>query len=131
MSRPTVTRMQTMARIAHAWAVRCFGKEHVEDNQVRALRLVEEAVELAQAVGCKYSDIAEVCVVVYQNPPGIPYREVGGVMLTLAVFCENGIMEMEDEFERELLRVLDKEANDPGYFQERNLKKVQPSAKSA
>ena len=110
-----------MVRIAHAWAVRCFGSEHVGDPQVRALRLVEEAVELAQAVGAPQSKILDVVSAVYAKPAGEPFQEVGGVSMTLAIFCQSLGINPDRAFERELTRCLSKT---PEHFRAREQTKI-------
>ena len=43
--------LQYLISIANDWATRCFGDEQMRDPLTRAIRLVEEAAELAQSVG--------------------------------------------------------------------------------
>lgn len=113
--------MKPIFRIAHDWAVRCFGRAHVADNRVRALRLVEEAVETCQAVGVKPSDIYSVTTTVYDRPPGDIVQELGGVFMTAIVMCVQNDLDPEEVFARELMRVLRKS---PEHFAERNREKI-------
>jgi hypothetical protein len=119
------SRFQTMQTIAWEWAVRCFGKEHCFNSKVRALRLMEEAIEYAQAVECNHDDMRKVMEMVLERPPGLPHKEIGGIMMTMAVACRNSAIDPMLAFEIELLRVL---AIDPLVFAQRNKEKVQPSA---
>lgn len=68
------------------WAVRCFGADHVHQRRVRALRIVEEAVELAQACEVDAELVCSLVRNVYSRPKGDVYQELGGVVVTAAVF---------------------------------------------
>lgn len=120
-----MSQMKFMTEAAYDWAERCFGIVHVNDNRVRALRLLEEAAELAQAVGCRLEDVDAVTAMVYGRPvEKDPSKELGGIMVTAAVFAHRNSYDLEDVFAKELLRVLD---IDRTVFKQRNLEKVQPS----
>lgn len=64
------------------WAIRSFGNS-TTDLKERARRLLEEAVELAQAVGVEEHQSAEIVRYVYQRPAGQIEQEIAGVTLTL------------------------------------------------
>lgn len=108
-------------RVAWEWAVRCFGIDHCIDKRVRALRFLEEAVELAQAVGLEPEKIKTVVDVVYAKPVGDEFQELGGVMLTLAVLLEALGWNHDKAFENELCRVLELP---PEHFKKRNQEKL-------
>lgn len=109
-----------MQRIASEWATRCFGAAHTNDRPVRALRTLEEAVELAQVLGVP-EDKAVLCVkTVYSRPIGDAEQEIGGVLLTTAILCETLGLNLTDMLERELRRVLTKS---PEHFAKRNQEK--------
>lgn len=114
-----------MQYLAFDWALRCFGREHVFDDKVRALRCVEEVIELCQAVGVGQHDISRVMVKVYERPKGLMDQEVGGIMMTLMVFCERNGIDIEYQAFNELRRVL---GVDSEHFARRNEEKVKPSA---
>lgn len=116
---------RVMSDIAWDWAIRCFGTKHCYDTKIRALRLMEEAIEYAQAVECDPNDMRKVMDMVLERPSGIPHKEIGGIMMTLAVACHNSAIDPMSAFEIELIRVL---GIDPQVFAKRNLEKVQPSA---
>jgi NTP pyrophosphatase (non-canonical NTP hydrolase) len=107
--------------IALDWAVRSFGEDHVYNSQIRGLRLVEEAVELAQALGITKEKLIYLLDIVYQRKPGVPTQEMGGVMMTATVLCASWGFEAEDAFLQELRRVLDKPTEE---FTRRNDEKV-------
>jgi hypothetical protein len=107
--------------IATEWAIRCFGIEHVRTKRVRALRLIEEAIEYAQSVGTDAETIHKMVDTIYTQPAGDPIQELGGVMLTTLV-AANGLNVMAyDLLFTELRRVLDKS---PEHFAERNREKI-------
>lgn len=113
--------IKLLTRIAHDWAVRCFGIEHVTNLPVRALRTLEETAELAQALGLSREQ-AHLCIDrVYDRPAGDPNQEVGGVMVTLNVLCESMRVDSEALFEQEVRRILKKS---PDHFAKRNQVKI-------
>ena len=83
--------MSIFSRLACAWAVRSFGRDHVI-NVPSGLRIVEEAIELCQAVGVP-QDKVDLCTdTVYKRPPGDPLQEIGGILLTTNIMCASGTM---------------------------------------
>lgn len=118
------TALQSLTNIAFDWAIRCFGQEHVTNGTVRGLRHVEEAVELAQALGASKPDVIKVVNIVYDRPIGSVFGEVGGSLLTLVVLCESHGIDPEIALEHELKRVLGKPTK---HFSDRNAEKVNPS----
>jgi NTP pyrophosphatase (non-canonical NTP hydrolase) len=114
-------RMKGTYRIAYEWAVRCFGREHVHNRRMRALRLLEEAAELAQAVGVEKDKSQAVLDVVYSRPAGLPSQELGGVYMTAHILCAAFEKDPEEIFEAELNRVLAKPVE---HFTRRNQEKV-------
>ena len=73
---------------AHRWAVEAFGADAVHSPEERAIRLLEEAGELAQALGVTQETAWDTMSYVYTRPVGEVRQEVGGVMTTLAVLCQ-------------------------------------------
>lgn len=113
--------IRMLARIAHDWARRCFGAEHVTNIGIRALRALEECAEMAQAAGVPF-DKAALCIdTVYKKPVGELHQEIGGTLLTTVVLCEALEQDPEELLEREVRRVL---AKSPKHFAERNQSKI-------
>lgn len=108
-------------RIAHDWAVRSFGKDHVENIPVRSLRTVEESIELCQALGVSKELVHQCVDMVYGRPVGDPMQEAGGVLLTMAIMLRQLGLTIDEVLERELVRVLQKP---PKHFAERNQQKL-------
>lgn len=131
--------LQYLIQIARDWATRSFGVDQMIDPKTRALRLVEESIEFAQAVGVEAGYIAQVATNVYSREPGDPYQELGGVYVTAhlaastcaAVAMKNNGTDAPDAkwgpehiFVTELRRVLAKEARKSGTFAKRNAEKI-------
>lgn len=77
--------MAFLADLAWDWGVRAFGRQHMVDTRVRALRMLEEAIELGQACSLDKETVHLLVDKVFERPVGDPAQELGGVMLTLAV----------------------------------------------
>lgn len=97
-------RILTFQRRVFDWCRRAFGEERTVDPGMRGLRLLEEALELAQAVGVGQRQAQEVLAYVYNRKPGEPRQEVGGTMVTLAALCQVFGIDMREAAEDELLR---------------------------
>jgi hypothetical protein len=67
-------------------------------------RFLEEALELAQAIGCSSEDAHRLVDYVFSREVGQPELEVGGVMVTLAGLCSASGIDMNDAADRELER---------------------------
>ena len=122
--------LQYLISIANDWATRCFGDEQMRDPLTRAIRLVEEAAELAQSVGVERTAVWEVVSEVYNREPGKPFQEMGGVFMTAFLMaqtlgrrCPHVSYDPITVFVAELRRVLAK-SEDPTYFAKRNAEKI-------
>jgi len=113
------SRDRRQAEVA-AWVERVFGAESLATEE-RALRFVEEAVELAQATGLPAQRVRAVAEHVYARPAGEVAREVGGVGVTLVALCAVLGVSAEDEEAAEVARVF---AVDPEHMRERHERKV-------
>src|SRR4051812_24438197 len=115
-----MTLIGTMQTVVHQWAIRCFGRRHVEDHKVRALRTAEEVVELCQCLDVAKDTLHLLIDSVYSRPTGSLAQEIGGVMLTLGVLAEEYNYNIEECMENEMHRVLGKT---PEHFEKRNQEK--------
>lgn len=113
--------MSVLSRIAHDWAVRSFGSDHVVNNGIRALRTAEEAIELAQAYDVPKETMLKCVEMVYSKPKGEPLQELGGVFVTANILAESLRVESDTVFETELRRVL---AKPPKHWGDRNQAKL-------
>lgn len=91
-----------------AWAVDNFGWI-AKNRDERAVRLAEEAIEVAQAEGVPLDVVMTVAQRVYSRPVGDLKREIGGVAITLDALAENVGLSVTEEAEREFARVLSKD----------------------
>jgi len=116
-----------LIEVAHDWALRSFGQEQMTNEKTRALRLVEEAIELCQAVGVSENDVHQTLTKVYTGEPGDPVQELGGVFLTAFLMSKVMRVPAIEVFVKELRRVLGK---DPAIWAARNANKVNVTSPS-
>ena len=97
-------------REAMRWVRETFGDENAAPVE-RARRLLEEALELAQATGVSREDATKLAAHVYaKRPRATRRRKAGGVGVTLLAYCES-IRASADAAEcLELARILRKPA---------------------
>jgi hypothetical protein len=108
-------------KIVYDWAVACFGLAHVQDRTIRGMRLLEEALEFAQAVNVPMEKCREIADYVYSRPAGEPSQELGGVAVTMLAAASSIGVHAHDVVQAEVSRVL---AKSPEYFAARNQTKV-------
>lgn len=106
---------------ATAWAERCFGRAVVEDRQERATRILEEAIELAQAEGLGEELVARMTSRVYAKPPGDPRQELGGLGVCVLVYAEAVGVSADAVEAGEVAAIL---ARDPAWFRQRQNSKA-------
>jgi NTP pyrophosphatase (non-canonical NTP hydrolase) len=109
-----------LTRIVVDWGVRAFART-CANYRVRALRLAEEVVEMAQALDVPEEQLADLVRVVYARPRGEAFQEVGGVQVRLVVLCAALGIDPDEALEAEVRRVLSKS---PEHFAERNKQKI-------
>ena len=112
--------MSVLSRIAHDWCNRVFGAEHNVDIPTRGLRMVEEAIELCQALDVSPTQVHELVDIVYARKTGNPYQELGGVLMTTVILAEQMHLDYEVCLETEVRRVLNKLVE---HFVKRNAEK--------
>ena len=83
--------MSLQARIGN-WVLEVLGADGLHDAKERALRTVEEAIELAQACGVRREVLHRLVDYVLNRPVGDPAQEISGVLITVySVACALGI----------------------------------------
>ena len=118
--------MKNLLAIALDWGIRSFGEVQMHSPGTRSLRVVEEAIELAQACNVP-EETVKLCVrEVYGRPMGAVNQEVGGVLMTIYLFIAGcgrvyGDTDPKWYFVNELRRVL---AKPPKHFSDRNAAKI-------
>lgn len=114
--------LSVLTQIAWEWGERCFGEKHMEDEEARGERMVEEAIEVCQCLGISRKTTHRIVDMVYDKKVGEINRELGGLVLTTAVLCQTLSTDIETVYINEILRVLAKE---PAHFAKRNQEKIQ------
>lgn len=105
MGKNTVERKTSLQERVGQWVLKAFGSFIATNRQERALRVVEEAIELAQAEGLNYSYVERVARRVYSRPEGNPRAEAGGVGVTYLAYCEAFGEDHKKIIETELARI--------------------------
>ncbi len=86
------------------WMLACFGLDDTASVKQRAFRMLEEANELAQAVGVTAEEAHQLVDYVQSRPVGDPVQELGGVLLTVSGLATALNLDMEHAGEMELNR---------------------------
>lgn len=69
------------------WVMRRFGRKCLLDPKERAVRLLEEALELAQAEDIGLETVSATALYVYGRPKGERSQEAAGVAVCLLAYC--------------------------------------------
>ncbi len=83
----TKARLKSLEQRVAEWVSTRFGPEYLAHRGERAMRLLEEAVELAQAEGVNIGAARKLVEHVYARPAGEPSQEAAGVAVTLLAWC--------------------------------------------
>ena len=100
----------------YEWCVAAFGETNVKPAQ-RALRFLEEAIELTQACKVPKDFVDRLVTYVYGRPEGDLLQELGGAGITLLALAESLGVSAEEAEALELGRVLSKPLD---YYTRRN-----------
>lgn len=90
-----------------AWVRLAFGEKAMADRWERIARVVEEAIELAQAEGLDDEDVYRILKRVYNRPIGLGSQEVGGLMVTLLAWAESSSTDLTAVTLTEIERIED------------------------
>jgi len=91
------------------------------NRRERALRLIEEAIELGQTEGVTVEDVIRVSDRVFSRPVGNPEQAVGGVGVCLLAYCYAAAIDFETFTRREIERI---EHLDPNIVRAKHQAKV-------
>jgi NTP pyrophosphatase (non-canonical NTP hydrolase) len=105
----------------HAWCVAAFGDHDARSIPQRGLRLMEEAIETAQACGCDPAMLHRLIDHVYAKPVDELHKELGGLGVTLLGLAEAAGMSADEAERREIARVMGKPLS---HFAARNAAKT-------
>ena len=106
--------------VVHAWCIAAFGDDHAKSIEQRAVRLVEEAVEAAQAAGAQASMLHHLVDYVFSRPVGDLRQELGGVGVTLIALAAAAQLSADALEAEEVARILGKPL---AHFAQRNAAK--------
>lgn len=100
--------MNRLQRRTDAWLAACFPEQMPieQHREERGLRLVEEAVELGQAIGITREQAHRLVDYVFDRPVGEVRQEIGGVALTLSAVASVSNASVEECWHDELSRVM-------------------------
>jgi hypothetical protein len=87
------------------WVRRALGEAVLNDRQERALRFLEEAVELAQACGLPEAQASRLLARVYAKEPGGVKEEMAGSYFTLLMLARAHDVSIDWELLKEFRRV--------------------------
>jgi hypothetical protein len=88
-----------------AWVREVFTNKEAEDVQERALRMAEEALELAQACEVDAATLHRLVDYVFSRPVGKPEKEIAGTMVTVYALAAALGVDAQMMFENELVRI--------------------------
>ena len=106
------------------WIVKTFGLSNLTHRGERAMRIVEEAIEVAQAEGLPSTVVEAIVARVYSRPVGTRENEIAGLLLTVAAWQANtpSMIPAFGEAEKLLAHL---EGADPFLFRGKHLAKVE------
>lgn len=87
------------------WVTTRFGVAVALDRQERALRLLEESLELAQAEGVPLDKVASLACHVYDRPVGEPAQELAGVAVCVLAYAHAANADVLDLARQEVERI--------------------------
>lgn len=87
------------------WMCQCFPPSLSSNMTERGDRLLEEVLELLQAHGYDSARVPTLVNYVFGRPVGEPAQEIGGVMVTLAAYCNVAGLSMQADGQAELDRI--------------------------
>jgi hypothetical protein len=92
------------------WGIDAFGKDHMTSVEQRGLRMVEEAIEAAQAAGCDPAALHHLILYVYSKPVGDLRQEVGGTQVCLMALANAAGFSADQAEQQEIERVISQPA---------------------
>lgn len=96
------------SRLMNRWSRLVFRERYKDITpHIRALRLLEEVIELCQAEGATVEEIDIVKHQVLSKEKGDIYQELGGVLTTLSAYAATRNFNLEEAFFSEFERLMD------------------------
>ena len=97
--------MRSFQKDVARWMNACFGPVISNDKVERSDRFIEEALELVQTTGYSAERAHALVDYVFSRPVGEITQEVGGLLVTLAAFCNTNHVDMAEAGETEVDRI--------------------------
>jgi len=97
-------RLGNQSRVS-TWVRKVFSEKEATDVPERAIRMAEEALELAQACGVDAATLHRLVDYVMSRPVGKPAQEIAGTMVTVYALAGALGVDADSEFEVELVRI--------------------------
>lgn len=94
-----------MQKQVSKWVSTRFGNACLLDKKERAMRVLEEALELAQASGVNSMDVKVILNHVYARPVGEVAQEHAGVLVSLLASATANGLYLDLETESEIARI--------------------------
>jgi NTP pyrophosphatase (non-canonical NTP hydrolase) len=116
-----------IAKLVLHWAKTTFGNVAMDPIE-RALRMMEEAAEVAQGVGVPLDMLQRTVTRTYQRPVDDPKKEVGGLLVTVYALCARLEIDPQEALEIEVERILNK---DPQLWRDKHNIKVADGTSTA
>lgn len=101
---PQPAAFHTFQHRVAAWMPKVFDARTIESRLERGLRVLEEALELAQSVGVDQARAERLLAHVMSRPRGETLQEIGGLLVTAAALCNAVGLDMERAAREELER---------------------------
>lgn len=98
-----------------------FGESNMTDTKMRALRMLEEAIELYQSCGCEAEQAKKLIDYVFSREPGGLFQEIGGLGVTVLALAESCGFSADDAEIAEIQRLRSKPKE---HFAKRNQHKI-------
>ena len=98
--------------VVEGWVRRTFGDKIMDNPKERATRVLEEALELSQAMDVPREEVLRLVAVIYDHPVGEVPQEIGGLIVTLLALCAHRGVRLDDLAQREIARITLKDRED-------------------
>ncbi len=105
LTKAAVEKGERLQDMMGKWVVDNLGEAVFLNVSERALRVVEETIELAQSLGVQAETIHRTMLKVYSKPHGSPFQEMGGVMTTLLALGASTGMSLAEATGKEIARI--------------------------
>lgn len=102
------TKRLTFQKRVYPWTVETFGYAKTMSLIERRQRVIEEAIELVQAMGGSREEVEKMAAYVFARKIGDPKQEIGGLQVCIAAAANALGIDADEAREDELLRCIDK-----------------------